>query len=61
MNTTEYDNKHDAINAAHVLAHQVGMPCYAFECRHGWQVAERKPGLRYGKVIECHNGKEYLA
>jgi hypothetical protein len=58
---TEYDSKLDAINAAQVLAHTCGLPAYAFETRHGWQIAKRKPTLRYGKVIECYEGKEYFA
>ena len=57
----EFDSKYDAINAAHVLAHQLGLPAYAFDTIHGWHVSDRKPMLRYGKVIECHNGKEYMA
>ncbi len=61
METKEYNDKLDAIGAAHVLSHQIGMPAYAFDCRHGWQVDERKPTLRYGKVFECYQGKVYAA
>ena len=53
--------KTDAIILAHNMAHKNQEPAYAVETRYGWTCATRKPSLRYGKVIECYNGKEYLA
>lgn len=53
--------KNDAIIEAHKMAYKSGFPAYAVETRYGWTCATRKPSLRYGKVIECHNGKEYYA
>ena len=53
--------KSDAIDLAHNMAHRNGCPAYAVETYYGWTCATHKPSLRFGKVIECHNGKEYLA
>lgn len=53
--------KTDAIILAHNMAHKNQEPAYAVETLYGWTCATRKPSLRYSKVIECHNGKEYLA
>ncbi len=60
---TERDNeRHDAINEAFRLAHANGIAGYAIETIHGWISSERKPSLRYGKVIECRvDGREYAA
>jgi len=50
--------KADAVILAHNMAHKNQEPAYAIETKWGWTCATRKPSLRYGKVIECHNGKE---
>jgi len=47
------DLKLDAINAAFKLAHANGIAGYAIETFDGWIAAERKPSMRFGKVIEC--------
>lgn len=53
--------KVDAIIEAHNMAHKSGSPAYAVETRYGWTCATNKPSLRFGKVIECRDGKEFLA
>ena len=53
--------KIDAIILAHNMAHKSGSPAYAVETKYGWTCANRKPSLRFGKVIECRDGKEFLA
>ena len=53
--------KIDAIILAHKMAHATDEPAYAVETKWGWTCASRKPSLRFGKVIECHDGKEFLA
>ena len=51
---TKDDAKMDAINAAQKIAHETGIAGYAVETIDGWIAAERKPSLRFGKVLECH-------
>ena len=53
--------KIDAIILAHNMAHENGSPAYAVETKFGWTCATNKPSLRFGKVIECRDGMEYLA
>jgi hypothetical protein len=53
--------KIDAISIAHKMSAFVGAPCYAIETKFGWTCADRKPSLRYGKVIECYQGKDLHA
>jgi hypothetical protein len=53
--------KTDAIILAHNMSHKSGSPVYAVETRYGWTCASRKPSLRFGKVIECYEGKEFYA
>lgn len=55
-----YDNKHDAIAIAHAVSKDAGY-CFAVEGRFGWHASMRKPSLRAGKVIECRDGKEFVA
>lgn len=51
---TKDDAKMNAINAAHKIAHETGIAGYAVETIDGWIASERKPSLRFGKVLECH-------
>ena len=44
----------DAVNKAHKIAHQTGIAGYAIETFDGWTVSDRKPSLRFGRVLECH-------
>lgn len=53
--------KVDAITEAHNMAHKSGSPAYAVETYYGWTCASNKPSLRFGKVIECRDGKEFVA
>lgn len=55
MNDIEYVtiDENSAINSAFAMAHKVDLPCYAIEGKYGWNVAERKPSIRFGKVWEC--------
>ena len=54
--------KAEAIILAFRIAHENGIAGYAVEYKNGWMAFDRKPLLRYGKVIECQaNGREYLA
>jgi len=55
-----YDDKNDAIILAHAVAAENGF-CFAVEGRYGWHASVRKPSLRFGKVIECHDGREFHA
>lgn len=55
-----YDDKNEAIILAHAVAQEAGY-CFAIEGRFGWHCSTRKPSLRAGKVIECRDGKEFLA
>lgn len=58
----EYGSKQNAVAIARRKARETGAPWYAVECRYGWIEAERKPGLRYGRVIELHpDGTEHHA
>lgn len=53
--------KSDAVIMAHNFAHQIGDPVYAVETKWGWTCSKNKPSLRFGKVIECYEGKESIA
>lgn len=44
----------DAINAAQRICRETGIAGYAIETLHGWMASERKPSLRFGRVLECH-------
>lgn len=55
-----WDDKNGAIIFAHYVAAKAGY-CFAIEGRFGWHVSLQKPSLRYGKVIECREGREFIA
>lgn len=60
--TQEYGSELNAVAFAARKARESGSPWYAVETRYGWIEAERKPGLRYGKVWECQpSGKKGAA
>lgn len=44
----------NAVNEAFKVARHTGIAGYAVETFDGWVVSERKPSLRFGRVLECH-------
>lgn len=50
----EYGSELNAVVIARRKARETGAPWYAVECRYGWIETDRKPSLRYGRVIELH-------
>jgi len=53
--------KADALILGHNISHKIDSPVYVVETKWGWTCAKNKPSLRFGKVIECYEGKECIA
>ncbi len=53
--------KTDALIMGHNISHKIDSAVYVVETKWGWTCAKNKPSLRFGKVIECYQGKECIA
>lgn len=59
MTIQPYGSELNAITFSMRHARETGYPWYAIETIYGWIEAAQKPGLRFGKVWECHpDGKK---
>lgn len=60
--TQEFTSELDALMAALRQAKEGDGYCFVIQNKHNWTISNRKPSLRYGRVIECRaDGGQYVA